>query len=275
MLETRLRKRVRTLGMASLAAYCKYVDTPQGREEEWPNFIDAITTHKTDFFREPAHFEYLIESSVPELDRLFGAGTRRPLLLWSSACSTGEKPYTLAMVLSAFAPPRQEATISGSGHRTSRSRSLKRPRRAVYPETAVRTLPDALRRPYFLRSRNQEQKLVRVVPEIRARVEFRQLNLMDAEYGFREPFDVVLCRNVMIYFDRATQQKVLNSNRADPAARRISVHGAFRIAEWSPPSSCPRSPPLSTGGPMSDAAVPPPMVFLHPGELFTTDEPAG
>src|SRR5579872_6581294 len=86
MLETRLGKRVRLLGLESLDAYCEYVHSAEGRDE-WPNLIDVITTHKTDFFREPTHFDFLVASALPELERAFGAGTRRPLFVWSAACS--------------------------------------------------------------------------------------------------------------------------------------------------------------------------------------------
>ena len=210
MLETRLRRRARALGMGSLAAYCLHVQTPAGRRQEWPNLVDAVTTHKTDFFREPAHFDYLTSHAVPELARVDSAGTRRPLLAWSAACSTGEEPYTLAMTLGGYA--------DSLGPRSFRFRIwasdisaavLETARRGVYPEAAVAPAPAVLRRRYLLRSRDRQQGLVRMTPEIRAAVEFRQLNLMNEDYGFADPLDLVFCRNVMIYFDRPTQQKVV------------------------------------------------------------------
>ncbi len=211
MLETRLRKRVRTLGLKSFAAYCDYIHTAEGRSQEWPNLIDAVTTHKTDFFREPAHFDFLMEQALPELSRSRGIGTRRPLLVWSAACSTGEEPYTLAMVVSKYAESRGpdryhfriEATdISGAVIETAQT--------AVYPAAAVEPVPRELCRKHVLQSRDRSRGMVRMSPEIRSRVRFRQLNLMDSDYGFGELFDVVFCRNVMIYFEREAQQKVLN-----------------------------------------------------------------
>src|SRR5579884_2733308 len=103
MLETRLRRRAHAVGLDSLSAYCRYLETADGKAREWPHFVDAITTHKTDFFREPAHFDYLVSHALPELADLCGAGFRKPLLVWSAACSTGEEPYTIAMVMDDYA----------------------------------------------------------------------------------------------------------------------------------------------------------------------------
>jgi chemotaxis protein methyltransferase CheR len=211
MVETRLRKRIRALGFDTFSAYCRYLDSPAGRSQEWPNLIDAITTHKTDFFREPAHFDFLIDQAVPELARRSGIGHLHPLQVWSAACSTGEEPYTLAMVLSRHARALAPRVYRFRIHATDISRGvLETAQLGIYPEPVVRPVPDDLRRLYVLRSKNRDRAVVRMAPELRASVTFRQLNLMDADYGFEEPFHVVLCRNVMIYFDRPTQQMVLN-----------------------------------------------------------------
>ena len=211
MIETRLRKRVRALGLESFAAYCRYLDTPEGNQQEWPNVIDAVTTHKTDFFREPSHFEFVVDQALPELARMCGAGIRRPLLVWSAACSTGEEPYTLAMVLSRYAesvtPENYQFRIEASDISAA---VLETARAGIYPEPALRPVPEPLRRKYVLRSKDRVRALLRMTPEVRACVQFRQLNLMEGNYGFTEPFDIVLCRNVMIYFERPMQQKILH-----------------------------------------------------------------
>jgi chemotaxis protein methyltransferase CheR len=210
MVETRLGKRARLLGLGSLSAYCDYLLTEEGRRQEAEQLIDAVTTHKTDFFREPAHFGYLTSMAIPELGRRYGAGIRQPLEVWSSACSTGEEPYTIAMVLAEYArsiDPRPfrfhiEATdISSVVLETGAT--------GVYPANLVEPVPEAMKREYLLRGRDPERPRVRVVPRLRAAVTFRQLNLLDADYGFDQPLDIVFCRNVMIYFDRPTQQRVL------------------------------------------------------------------
>ncbi len=210
MLEARLKRRARAVGAASLAAYCDFVQRPEGRAREWDSLVDAVTTHKTDFFREPAHFDYLADHAVPMLADTSGAGTRRPLQLWSAASSTGEEPYTLAMVLSecAAAMPRHDYRFHIEATDISTA-VLETARRGVYPETAVEPVPLELRRRYLLRSKDRTKHLVRVSPQLRHQVTFRPLNLMDQDYHFDEPLDIVFCRNVMIYFTRPKQQTIL------------------------------------------------------------------
>ena len=210
MLETRLVKRARALGFDSLAGYCQYIHTPEGKSAEWSNVIDAVTTHKTDFFREAGHFDFLVERALPELVRCCGAGVRRPLLAWSSACSTGQEPYTLALVLSRFAAGVPEGGFRFRVFGSDISQPvLEAARSGVYPESAADPIPKELRHRYVLRSRDRERQMVRMSPEIRASVEFRIVNLNNENYGWEERMDVVFCRNVMIYFERATQQRVL------------------------------------------------------------------
>jgi len=211
MIETRLGRRARALGVADLSAYCQHLESPEGKRSETPYLVDAVTTHKTDFFREPAHFDYLAGQVVEELARHEGAGIRRPLLVWSAACSTGEEPYSVAMVLAGYA-----ASVAPRPYRFRVEASdvsavvLETARRAVYPESLIAPVPEPLRRRYILRSKDRGQAIVRIAPEIRACVFYRLLNLMDRDYGFREPLDVVFCRNVMIYFDREAQQQILS-----------------------------------------------------------------
>ena len=210
MLETRLSKRARTLGLSSLAAYCDYLQAGEGREAERAQLIDAITTHKTDFFREPAHFEYLTAVIAPELAESCGAGVRRPLRVWSSACSTGEEPYTIAIVLAEYARSVEPRIYRFNIEATDISSVvLETGRTAVYKEVAVEPVPEPLRRRYLLRARDREQGQVRIVPALREHVHFRELNLLNSGYGFDGDLDVVFCRNVMIYFDRPAQQRVL------------------------------------------------------------------
>jgi chemotaxis protein methyltransferase CheR len=211
MVETRLGKRARALGLGSLSGYCDYLSTEEGRRKEIHHLIDAVTTHKTDFFREPRHFDYLTATAVPELMRRWGAGLRQPLVVWSAASSTGEEPYTIAMVLSEFAKSVEPEVFRFAVEATDISSPvLETARTAVYSETVVQPVPAALRRAYLLRSKSPDNPQVRVVPALRAAVTFRQLNLLDRDYGFTCPIDVVFCRNVMIYFDRPTQERILS-----------------------------------------------------------------
>jgi chemotaxis protein methyltransferase CheR len=204
MLEGRLQKRLRKLGLGSFAAYCEYLFSPEGMEKELTFMIDEVTTNKTDFFREPAHFQFLTESVVPDLTR-----SRRHLTIWSAGCSSGEEPYTLAMVLSAYAErlPGFEFLVLATDISTG---VLAKAERAVYDEDRIAPVPAEFRRKYLLRSKDRTKGSVRIVPQLRSRVRFRRLNFMDSDFGFREPLDVIFCRNVIIYFDRATQERLLN-----------------------------------------------------------------
>jgi chemotaxis protein methyltransferase CheR len=208
MLQGRLMKRLRTLKLNSYEAYCKFLFSREGREREMVHMLDAVTTNKTDFFREPRHFDFLTNIVLPELVRLRGAGTRRRLAVWSAGCSTGAEPYTLAMVLSEFARRCHGFDFFVFATDIS-TKVLEKAREAIYTEAEAKPIPLALKKNYLLRSKNSARQLVRIIPELRKKVEFRRLNFMDADYGIRTAMDVVFCRNVLIYFDFPTQQEVL------------------------------------------------------------------
>ncbi|MFP4084080.1 MAG: CheR family methyltransferase [Desulfonatronovibrio sp.] len=205
MLESRLQKRLRALGMSDYKDYCEYLFSLKGMDIEMPHLLDAVTTNTTHFFRESKHFDYLYNTVLPEW---FEQNNRYgELVLWSAGCSTGEEPYTLAMVLSEFADhnPGFSFTIVATD---INNEVLEMAHKAVYPEDKIENIPPLLRRKYLLRSRDRKMKVVRIVPELRNKVRFRRLNFM-GEFGFREPLDIIFCRNVMIYFDRPVQEKLL------------------------------------------------------------------
>ena len=205
MLEGRLKKRLRELHIDSYREYCDYLFGHDGLREEKVLFIDVVTTNKTDFFREPKHFDYLTTTALP---RMITAAENQPLLLWSAGCSSGEEPYTLAMVLSEYAEthPGFRFRILATDISTQ---VLAKAQTAIYGVDAVEPVPPLLRRKYLLRSRERGSDRVRIVPELRRLVEFRRLNFMDADYGLSEKADGIFCRNVIIYFDRPTQEKIL------------------------------------------------------------------
>jgi chemotaxis protein methyltransferase CheR len=203
MVESRLLSRVRELGMQSVNQYAEYfIAAPNGNERE--RFVDAITTNKTDFFREPAHFHYLRETVLPELAGL-GAGFKA----WSAGCSSGEEPYTLAMVLAEYARTQRGFDFAILATDVS-SKVLRRARTAIYRQALIAPVPAEYRGRYLLSSRSGEERLVRIVPALRSKVSFHHLNFMDEEYGIRERFDAIFFRNVMIYFDKQTQEAVIN-----------------------------------------------------------------
>lgn len=205
MLEGRLKRRLRSLNLASYRRYCDYLFTPEGQRDETVAFIDVVTTNKTDFFREPGHFAFLTERALGEMT----AGAEgRPLLIWSAGCSSGEEPYTLAMVLSEYAESRP-----GFGFRILATdistRVLDKARLGIYTTENVEPVPPEMRKKYLMRSREPGSNQVRVVPELRRLVEFRRLNFMEADYALTAKADAIFCRNVIIYFDRPTQEAIL------------------------------------------------------------------
>ena len=203
MLESRLQKRIRHFGMSGFTEYVDFVFSPQGRESELINMIDAVTTHKTDFFREADHFEYLVESILPA-----AAARGGTMSFWSAGCSTGEEPYTLAMVLEEFreANPRFSYRILASDLSTQ---VLDKAKAAVYEEEKAAPIPMSFKKKYLLRSKDPASGLVRIKPELRAKLSFARINFMDERYPIDGLFDVVFCRNVIIYFERAVQELIL------------------------------------------------------------------
>lgn len=205
MLEGRLRRRARALGNIPLNAYCHYLFSEGKIEAELPHLINAVTTNKTDFFREPMHFDALTRQILPEL----AANSGQPARVWSAACSTGAEPYTLAMVLDAYA-------TSHTGFRYSILATdidtdvLETARRGIYPRDMVKPVPVALRSAYVMEPRDRQSADVRISPSLRAAIGFAQLNLMDSAYPVGKPMDLIFCRNVLIYFNKTTQRQVVS-----------------------------------------------------------------
>jgi chemotaxis protein methyltransferase CheR len=206
MLEARIRRRLKALDIDSYERYCEYLFGEAGLRNEIVPLIDVVTTNKTDFFREPKHFDFLVERALPDLMSCNRNG--RPVSLWSAGCSTGEEPYTLGIVLSEYASthPGFRFKILGTDISTA---VLASAAKGVYSSEVVRPVHSALRRKYFMRSRDPMVNRERVVPELRRAVEFRRLNFMDADYGITEKVHAIFCRNVIIYFDRPTQERIL------------------------------------------------------------------
>lgn len=207
MLQSRLQKRLRELNIASFKDYVDYVFSKEGQDNEVIHMIDVVSTNKTDFFREPVHFEFLTQEVLP----LFSEEThfRTPLKIWSAGCSSGEEPYTIAISLAECKEKYPSLDFSILGTDIS-SRILKSALEAIYKDNRVEGVPLNIKRKYFLKSKDRNSPTVRIIPELRRRVSFARLNFMDTTYNINEMFDVVFCRNVLIYFDRETQEKVIN-----------------------------------------------------------------
>ena len=209
MVEGRLRKRVRTLGLASFDAYCAYLFREDGLKEEKPYLINAVTTNKTDFFREPEHFTLLERQMVPALVAA-RQGERNPLLkIWSAASSTGAEAFTLAMVLADLAADRRDFRFAVLGTDVSTA-VLAQGRRAVYPAEMIAPVPPEKQSRYVMRARRPGLRPeVRMAPELRRVVHFAHLNLMHKTYPFDHDVDVIFLRNVLIYFEKRDQEAVI------------------------------------------------------------------
>ncbi len=205
MLEGRLRKRMRALDLETLEAYGRHLFDDGHLAEEYVHLVDCVTTNKTDFFREPAHFDILRQEIVPHLTHSGG----RPLLkIWSAAASTGAEAYTLAMVLQDMIAAGHDFTYTILGTDIS-TEVVRVAQTAIYPDDMLAAVPAHLRRRYVMAARDPARRQGRIVPELRSRVRFQHLNLMDAHYGIDSDVHVIFCRNVLIYFDKPTQKTVV------------------------------------------------------------------
>lgn len=207
MLQSRLQRRLKELKMTNYEQYCDFVFSKEGEAMELVHMIDVVTTNKTDFFREPTHFDFLNQTVLPE----FIANRKNPgtLKIWSAGCSSGEEVYTLAIVISDFIEKHRKFDFSILGTDIS-TRILQKAVDAVYSDERVVNIPLETKRKYFLRSKDRQKPTVRVIAELRKKTWYQRLNFMDAKYPIHDVFDIIFCRNVLIYFDRATQQKVIN-----------------------------------------------------------------
>lgn len=201
----RLSRRLRALGLSSFRDYCRLIDRGDD-PEELEAFRNAVTTNLTAFFREAHHFDYLAKELLPQLAREKGA--ERKLRTWSAGCSSGEEPYTLAMVIHESLPdlPTWDVKILATD---IDSNVLRKAEEGVYDIQAIqRVLGPRLKR-WFLRGTGPFEGKARVKGELKALIDFRKMNLMEA-WPMKGPFDFVFCRNVLIYFDKPTQQKLFD-----------------------------------------------------------------
>ncbi len=196
MVYSRLARRLRATGINNFKDYLALLES--NNAAEWEAFVNSLTTNLTSFFREAHHFPLLAEHALKK---------RRNIALWCSAASTGEEPYTMAMTMvdafNSFTPP---VTIIATDLDTN---VLAKAESGVYPLERIEKLSDSLVKRFFLKGTGAQAGFVRVRPELRAMITFRQVNLLADDWQIRGPLDAIFCRNVMIYFDKATQLKIL------------------------------------------------------------------
>jgi chemotaxis protein methyltransferase CheR len=206
LLQARLNKRLRATGFASYDEYFKFITAPENARE-LTHFIDCISTNLTYFFREPQHFDFL-DQVLPDLLERRRKSRDFRLRVWSAGCSTGEEPYSLAMCVLEHLqdPTRWDFRVLATDIST---RVLETAFKGVYSKDKVEKVPPKLRHQYFRKvaGKNGEQDY-EVDDKLKKLVAFRRLNLQQ-EYPFKGPFDFIFCRNVMIYFDKQTQERLI------------------------------------------------------------------
>ncbi len=207
MLQARIARRLRAL---NIPTYKEYIDYAFGKgkpnNEELIHMIDAVTTNLTEFFRESGHFDYMLDAALPALVQ----SGKRFIKIWSAGCSTGEEPYTLSIVMQEFMRKNPGKIDGYSVLATDVStKVLNSAAEAVYQMDSIKSLPIDMKRRYFLRSKKQDDNRIRVKPQVRNNVTFARLNFMDDDFDFRETFQIIFCRNVLIYFDKPTQEAVI------------------------------------------------------------------
>lgn len=205
LVSARLGKRLRAMNLSTVGDYCRMLKS-EGSESELSNLIDVISTNHTFFFRENSHFDFLRQTVVPEMKTRAAKERWSRFHVWSAACSSGEEPYSIAMTLA-------EAVVGWSWHVQATDishRVLEKARAGIYRDETMERLPAIAVQTHFQRGFGPQDGNFRVKAALRDQVSFHHLNLLDGEPPFTEPFHVIFCRNVMIYFDRPTQEELVN-----------------------------------------------------------------
>jgi chemotaxis protein methyltransferase CheR len=198
MVYSRIGRRLRTVGYDSFKTYLDHLEQ-DNNPAEWEAFTNALTTNLTSFFREEHHFPILAEHLI---------ALKKPIRIWCSAASTGEEPYTIAMTAcEAFGTMKPPVEIIATDIDTN---VIATATRGVYPYERVSKLSDGRRKQFFQKGTGAQEGSVRVRNELRSLISFEQLNLLDEQWALKEQFDAIFCRNVMIYFDKPTQSKILS-----------------------------------------------------------------
>lgn len=217
VLQGRLHKRLKYLQIPDFKSYVDYVFSKKG-ENEIIHMMDVVSTNKTDFYREPVHFDYLRDTILPEFIK---QNKQSHIKVWSAGCSSGEEPYTLAIVLQEFKEknPGFDYSILATDISTQ---MLQQGANGVYKEEKIEIVPLEQKRKYFLRSKDRTNPRVRLIKPLRNKISFQRLNFMDNTYQVNDVFDIIFCRNALIYFERENQEQVINK-----LAAKLSNQGYF------------------------------------------------
>lgn len=205
LVRTRLRSRIISLGFSSFKEYQDYLKSLPSDDQEWQAFINVLTTNKTDWFREPEHFHFLVREFLPQWLSL----GKKHLKVWCAASSTGEEPYTLALVLAeALKNTQITFEIVASDIDT---KVLEVAKNGVYHEDRLYQIPQEYQKSFIAKGTGEISSWFRLKKDLKSKVSFKQVNLVASEYPLKSKFDIVFCRNVLIYFDNQTIEKVIQS----------------------------------------------------------------
>jgi chemotaxis protein methyltransferase CheR len=208
ILQSRLHKRLRALEIGTFKEYITYLFSNDGIKSELIHMMDVVSTNKTDFFREKVHFDFIWDHILPK--HFSKESGNRDLQIWSAGCSSGEEPYSTAMMLEEYS--KNINPINYNIYAVDLSTDmLTKGANAIYTEQQLNDIPQIYKKKYLLKSKDKSSNLVRIKKEIRNKIQFQRLNLMDKDYKIATKFDIVFCRNTLIYFDRSTQEKVINN----------------------------------------------------------------
>lgn len=208
MMQSRLSSRLKALHLDSYKQYIDYVFSGKDKDNhEIIMMIDAMTTNLTEFFREPQHFDFMKGTVLPQ----YAAQGRNQIKIWSAGCSTGQEPYTLSMVMASYIKNNPLSSIRDYSVLATdiSTKVLDKAASAIYPMDAVKGIPKEIMHQYFLKGKDPANPTVRLKQDIRSHVNFMRLNFMDEDYGFRDTLQIIFCRNVLIYFDKQNQEKVI------------------------------------------------------------------
>ena len=204
-LQSRLQKRLRALGLNDFKEYTNFVFSSRGRTVELQNMIDAVSTNKTDFFREPVHFDFLFSQG---LDEYLAQTGKRNISVWSAGCSSGEEPYSIAMLLKEYSEMHHRIDFRILATDISNG-VLQHAAVGIYTDDKIKLIPSGYHAKYLQKGKGPYEHKVRIASDLRSKVNFQSFNLLGKEYDGMGQFDIIFCRNVLIYFEKEVQYRIL------------------------------------------------------------------
>ncbi len=206
MLKSRLQKRLNSLKIRSYSKYLELLNSAEGRNKELTNFINAVCTHETSFFRQINHFKYLETSILPKISKQLTE--RDSFNIWSAACSSGQEAYSIAATINDFKNIACKSNILASD---ISEKTLIRAKTGIFNQKEINNIPELKLKKLFLKGKNINTGLYKILPEIRDMILFKKINLMENSYRLHAKMDVIFCRNVMIYFNNEKKKHVINN----------------------------------------------------------------